>query len=369
MELPKLFKKTSTGAIQTWCIWTEGNVIKTAFGQLDGKIQETSDTINEGKNTGRSNATTAEQQAELEARSYFDKKKQKNYVEDLSRAKNDETDIPSENGIDVILAHTYAKQGHKIKYPAYIQKKFDGLRCIAIVDNGVATLWTRTRKPIYGLPHIQRELERMFPDHHYIFDGEGFTTELVFEDILSYARQEEPKNGCEQVEYHIYDLVNGNPYKERLAELTEVLGKLDPSSPIKLVETKLVGSEDEAMELTQSFIESKYEGSILRNANGLYVGKRSYDLQKLKSFEDAEFDIVGFSEGRAKLQGSIGSFILKTAEGITFNAKLKGDLSYLKTCFEHPEIWQNKRMTVQYQGMSAYNVPRFPVAIRIREDE
>ncbi len=46
--------------------------------------------------------------------------------------------------------------------PAHIQPKLDGIRCIAILDDGVCTLWTRTRKPILGVPHIQREVERVF---------------------------------------------------------------------------------------------------------------------------------------------------------------------------------------------------------------
>lgn len=57
MKLTTLYKKTSTGAIQMWQIWTEDNVIKTAFGQVGGKVQQTEDIIHYGKNIGRSNET------------------------------------------------------------------------------------------------------------------------------------------------------------------------------------------------------------------------------------------------------------------------------------------------------------------------
>ena len=48
--LPTLYKRTSTGAIQMWSIGVEKNVIIVNFGQVDGKIQRTEETIKDGKN-------------------------------------------------------------------------------------------------------------------------------------------------------------------------------------------------------------------------------------------------------------------------------------------------------------------------------
>ena len=68
IDLPMLFKKTSTGAIQYWEIWVEGSSIITRYGQVGtNNPQTTTDTITKGKNAGRANATTSSQQAELEA--------------------------------------------------------------------------------------------------------------------------------------------------------------------------------------------------------------------------------------------------------------------------------------------------------------
>src|SRR5690349_19744126 len=80
--LPTLFKKTATGAIQEWTIGTMGQTIVTRWGQKGGAIQETKDVIHHGKNSGRANATTATQQAELEAHSQWEKKLKKGYVQD-----------------------------------------------------------------------------------------------------------------------------------------------------------------------------------------------------------------------------------------------------------------------------------------------
>ena len=64
---PTLFKRASSGKIQQWTISVEGNVITKAYGQVGGAIQVVDDVVKKGKNVGRANATTPEQQAEAEA--------------------------------------------------------------------------------------------------------------------------------------------------------------------------------------------------------------------------------------------------------------------------------------------------------------
>ena len=65
--LPTLYKRNANGSIQQWTLYVTGSAITTAYGQVGGRIQMTTDVITEGKNLGRSNATTPEQQAQLEA--------------------------------------------------------------------------------------------------------------------------------------------------------------------------------------------------------------------------------------------------------------------------------------------------------------
>ena len=108
---------------------------------------------------------------------------------------------------------------------------------------------------------------------------------------------------------------------------------------------------------------------MLRNSAGEYVNKRSSDLIKVKEMQDAEFQIVGIDEGRGKLAGHVGSFICKTANGDKFNAKMSGNLGRLKEFFNDHSLWEGKMLTVQFQDLTAYNIPRFPVGLRIREPE
>lgn len=375
-NFPMLFKKASGGADQQWSIRTEDNVIITRWGQVGGAIQEARDVIKEGKNIGKKNETTPIQQAQLEAEAIHTKKLKKGYVKSLSAAKAGKVDKIIEGGVNPMLAHKFSEQGHKIRFPAFVQPKFDGHRCIVTVNDGKATMWTRTRKPITGLPHIIVAIEQVvakMTTKNIIFDGELYNHDYRerFEELSSFIRSPEPKEGHEVVQYHIYDLADFElPGADKTqANRTGVLASIAPSFPPALVavETRSVSSKEELDEAFGEFMEQGYEGLIVRNLTAPYVGKRSYDLQKVKEFDDAEFKVIGVEEGRGKLAGK-AIFVLEH-EGRPFRAKMKGKLEDLAKYVKDPSLAVGKMLTVRYFGISNANqVPRFPVGIRFRED-
>jgi len=374
---PRLFKKTSTGAIQFWDISASAamagdhGIITTVYGQMGtDSPQTTKDLIEEGKNPGKKNATTPVEQAFKEAQSKWEKQLKKGYVQTLDSAKADETDDLIEGGIVPMLAHKFAEQAHKVKYPAMVQPKLDGIRCIAIVKDGEATLWSRTRKPITSCPHIVQELEAAFENQDIILDGELYNHDYKadFEKIVSLVRQEEPGEGHEIVQYHVYDKVDHDPFKFRFVTLFKLFRFYEFHS-IKFVETEVAKTEDEVMEFFDKYRKQGYEGAMMRNSESLYVNKRSYDLQKVKEFDDAEYPIVGIEEGRGKLAGA-AIFVCKNETGSEFKAKMKGDIEQLKKFFVDHSLWTGKKLTVQYQGLTGKEkVPRFPVGIAVRDYE
>lgn len=370
--LPTLYKKTSTGAIQQWTIEVTKNVIRTEHGQIEGKMQVSTDTIKAGKNVGKVNGTIPETQAMAEAKAKWEKQKKKGYVETIEAAQAEEVDEIIEGGILPMLAFTFEKQGKKIKYPCFVQPKLDGIRCIAILKDGTCTLWSRTRKPITSCPHIIAEIERIFRDD-IVLDGELYNHDLKkdFEQIVSKVRQEEPEEGHEIVQYHVYDIVNTEIFRDRSSKLHKCF-KIGPPDfkYLKLVETQIVNKEEEVSDWFSEFSGKGYEGAILRNGLGLYANKRSSDLIKVKEMQDAEFAIVGIQEGRGKLAGHVGSFICNTNSTVPqeFNVKLMGDTSKLKEYFEDSKLWFGKVLTVKFQDYTSYEIPRFPVGVRIRED-
>lgn len=379
-ELPKLYKKTSTGAIQEWSVrvsWIDGiATIINNFGQVGGKIQESKEQVLEGKNTGRANATTPIDQARAQAKSRWEKQLKKGYVQSIEDAQAGKTDDVIEGGIFPILAHKFWEQGHKIKFPALAQPKLDGHRCTSQYENGVVTMWSRTRKPIKTIPHIVETLENCgLADR---FDGELYNHEYKenFEDLTSLITPDEPQEGYENIQYHVYDLALPNLTNyERYLILEGWRNKFE-GTPIHIVETRIVNSKEELLQAYEDFMEQGYEGAIVRNMDGKYVYKRSYDLQKVKVFDDDEFRIVDIKVGTKGTMAGKAIFICeRTREdqqlpaGVTFDCKLKGKLDDLKLYADDKSKVIGKIVTVQYQGYTRKNKkPRFPVALRFRVD-
>lgn len=364
-----MYKKTSTGKIQEWTISVEGNVITTRFGQRGGKIQTAEDTIDTGKNIGRSNETSPEQQAESEARSAFEKKLKKDYVRTLAEAETgSNTSDLIEGGILPMLAHRYDKHGDKIKFPCYAQPKLDGHRCIAVVDSaGKCTLWSRTRKPILSMPHIVDAIQGS-GFKSVIIDGELYQHAYSdrFEEITSLIRPAYAKEGADIVQYHVYDMAVADTGFEARQRVLAAIAKRC-LSPVQLVDTVRCPSASALKTRFEEFVADGYEGAIVRNADGLYKNGRSYDLQKVKEMEDSEFKIVGVKEGRGKLKGH-GIFQCEVGSGSTFDVKMAGPLEGLVEYFENPDDYIGEWLTVQYQGLTADGIPRFPVGLRFKED-
>jgi len=372
---PSLYKKTSTGAIQYWTILvypddnhSVGWQIVTNYGQVSGKEQSTYDSIYQGKNAGKKNETTPEQQAVVEAQSKYEKQLKKGYVTSMEAAQAGATDALIEGGINPMLAHKFEDHAHKITYPVFLQPKLDGIRCIAIIKQGKCKLYSRTRKPITSMPHIVAALESISSDLDMTLDGELYAHAFKtnFEHIVSMVRQEKADPRHTDVEYHIYDIVNERPFSGR----TAMIRHMPKLQYIVKVETVNVKDEMQVMQMFEEWRKEGYEGAMIRNADSLYENKRSYGLQKIKKHDDAEFEITGIEEGRGKLAGHCGAFICKTASGNRFLAKMSGDTSKLKEYFENHSLWFGKLLTVKYWGFTGSgSVPRFPIGMAIRDYE
>ena len=394
-QLPKLYKKTSTGAIQEWIVGIKvtdnGAVIVNNYGQVGGKIQESEELVREGKNIGKANETTAWQQAQAQAKARWEKQLKKGYAQTIEDAEAGVTDDVIEGGVFPILAHKFAEQGHKIKYPALAQPKLDGHRCTSqrdvdttIVNEQLSkstlsvSLWSRTRKIIPALPHINVAIERA--SLRIGFDFERLDGELYhhdyrnnFEDLTSFIRQEEPKEGHEVVQYHVYDIPDENLTNKERYEILESLRPVFENTPIKIVETVIVNNEDELYAYLDDCLARGYEGCMARNMDGKYEYKRSYNLQKLKKFDDDEFRIVDLKVGNKGSMAGKAVFICEKYRdeqplpvGETFDVKLRGNMDELTKYADDPSLVIGKILTVKFQGYTKYGKPRFPVGERFR---
>lgn len=371
--LKKLYKKTASGAIQEWLIATDDTTIITTYGQRGGKMQTASDSVKSGKNLGRKNATDRATQAIAEAQAQWLKKKKAGYVESLKDAESGKVDSIIAGGILPMLAKVYQEHSKKIKGRVAVQPKLDGGRMLCTIGaDGAVSLWTRTRKRIYSMQHIEEKMAAIAQKRGWknmVLDGEAYNHSLKndFEKLMSAFRKEEPTPEAQQLQYHVYDVVSELPFDKRIGPLSEIA--LFGGSIVQAVDTHFTNSEEHIMALNSRWVQMGFEGTMVRMLDRGYENKRSDQLLKLKDFLDAEYEIVGIEEGRGKLSGHAGCFTCQTKDGKKFGAKLVGELSFLKTVFENQDEYIGKLLTVKYQGLTSDGIPRFPVGMRLRGEE
>lgn len=381
--LAELYKTASKGDIRHWRIWVEGNVINTEYGALNGKLVRGYKTIKVGKNIGKANETTPEQQALSEAVSTVQKKMDKNYG-----------DTPGHTDIKVLpmLAHNFRKREKDITYPCYIQPKLDGVRCFAYVASTLVVeapgggspiethqidLMSRSGK-LFKQPfeNLRNQLS-IFLEPGEIWDGELYTSKLSFEDLIGACRREDYCKESELVEFHLFDIFadEKESFETRFnSRMIKIAMKL--KDRIQLVETLIVNSKEEAMEYYARCMTNGYEGIMFRNTCGVYMpGHRSKDLQKYKEFIDEEFTIVDAKEGEGTDEGTViwkckslvGWDPIKKTN--TFDVRPRGTVKQRGKWWDKSGTFMGSLLTVRYQNLTKNKFPRFPVGIAIRDYE
>ena len=364
-KFPTLYKQTNLGKIQEWKISVSGNEITTVYGLSDGKHQTTTDLIKEGKNIGRSNATTPESQAAAQAQQEFDGKLKDGYQESKAVAAEFKNTL---DAVEPMLAFPIEKKEKSVKYPGLCQPKLDGLRMICIVTNGKAQLWSRTQKQYNTLPHIVAEIESIYGDEKYlVLDGEAYNHNYKkdFNKITELVKRNEIHPDSKRIEYHVYDVVATGDYLTR----TVPLGKMKGATYLKRVQTVTVNSREEIDACQATYVSEGYEGAMFRSMSASYEHKRSSGLLKVKSFADAEFKIVSVEEGNGKLMNKVGAFHceLNDGSGRTFKATPAVPEEEKERMWSMKKSYIGKFATVKYQNLTPDGVPRFPIWKSLRD--
>ena len=392
--LQTLYKIDTKGKLREWTMHIDGASFYAVKGLVDGKKTQDKATTTIAKNVGRSNETTPEGQAELQAQAKFQKKLDSGYA-------LNEIDAQKKKFYEPMLAHNFKDRQDELvgNYPVYSQPKLDGIRCIVRKEGDTLIGRTRNGKEIECIPHILKSLNGFFLAHpKAILDGELYNHDLRdnFNKITSLVRKQRPiksdkmtdkafaKKQIEYqsrvieaedtIQYHVYDcpklndVVNeSQSFDFRMEELKE---KLMTNKHIVLVETSEVYSLGNLNSLYGQYLEQGYEGQMVRKNSSKYDNKRSTSLLKRKEFIDSEYKIVDIDVGNGNRSGTAKHLVCYCpTTKTTFNSNIKGSFDYLKEIYDNRKDYIGQLATIKYFQLTPDGIPRFPYAIAFRNYE
>lgn len=352
-----LYRKHATG-IGSWRIWSEGDTIHiahaTSLGGSEVRHQETVTTNLSGR--------SLEEQVKLRVNSRLSRMRDKGYKDTIEAAR---ANSGNQLGLDrPMLAHPIERVSRVDYRGAVLQKKLDGHRCLVTRQDGKLIMYTRQGKEIVTLPHLVKVLQQVVPEGVTI-DGELYCHGVKLQTIGSWIKREQADSL--KIKLVVYDMISHDSYKDRHAELTEILKPiLDfPGNPVVVLPYREYVDEDDTRKWFREVRKQGYEGLMLRCDNRSYEpGKRSSGLLKIKEWQDGEFKVVGFEQSKT------GWAICKcvTDAGKPFDCSAPGSVAEKMEVWENQEKYLGRMLTIDFAHWTDDGLPFQPTAIRWRED-
>ena len=189
----------------------------------------------------------------------------------------------------------------------YASRKLDGVRCLAVVDTmGKCTLYSRMGKEFTTLNKIKYAIEAtgiintVFDGEICIIDKDGNED---FQSVMKELRRKDHQ--IENPTFMLFDMIHKTDFEndkstevlsERLHTLRTWLGPRwprDTKETLRYLDQAVITDERHFDIWNQMANDNNWEGFMLRKDVG-YEGKRSKNLLKVKSFYDAEYEVLGW---------------------------------------------------------------------------
>ena len=187
----------------------------------------------------------------------------------------------------------------------YASRKLDGVRCLAVVDTmGKCTLYSRMGKEFTTLNKIKYAIEAtgiintVFDGEICIIDKDGNED---FQSVMKELRRKDHQ--IENPTFMIFDMIHKTEFEkgkstdilsERLHTLRSWLGpRYDTKETLRYLDQHIIKDDKHFNIWKQLANNDNWEGFMIRK-DTFYEGKRSKNLLKVKSFFDAEYEVLGF---------------------------------------------------------------------------
>ena len=187
----------------------------------------------------------------------------------------------------------------------YASRKLDGVRCLAVVDfEGKCTLYSRMGKELTTLNKVKEAIEKTNVINQ-VFDGEiCLVDEDGNEDFQGVMKQLRRKDHqIENPVFMIFDMIHKPDFDKQKGDLVlserlrTLRGWFDNrktiDSTLRYCQQYEITDDEHFETWSKISSDNKWEGFMIRKDVG-YEGKRSKNLQKVKKFFDAEYEVIDY---------------------------------------------------------------------------
>jgi hypothetical protein len=224
----------------------------------------------------------------------------------------------------------------KVKFPALVQLKMDGMRFNAIVqhnESGSSVDYrSRNGKEIQLLGNLDEEFIKLSNGIDCVFDGELLVKDngkildrQTGNGILNKANKGTiSAKEAAMVNATVWDVIPYAyfvdahcpvAYSSRFESLCALMDMHKPTK-IGLVDNWEVETLDEAKTLFEGLLAQGQEGIILKDKTGTWEDKRVKHQIKFKGELECDLKIVAVEEGTGKYAGMLGAIICESSDGI-----------------------------------------------------
>lgn len=287
---------------------------------------------------------------------------------------------------NVMLMSEWKEPLDKLNYPIYVQRKYDGFRCIYTPNVGFIG---RSGKPLanrniplhFNMGSVVSTKGNVCNDLNCVFDGEAYSHQRDFNEIASILSSED-KQIPDDIKFYIFNIIPieawgkqvcTDSYTDQLQLFITLEYMLLGSKNITFMQTFVCKNARDLKELYQSFLAEGYEGAIARAINFCYCWKRatakSQTIFKLKPKDHIDAKIIGGFEGQGNMTGMLGGLYIELENGI----KLKVGSGFSEK--ERVEYWKEKDnlieewVRVSYTEKTPDGSLRFPVFNSLRDSK
>jgi hypothetical protein len=280
----------------------------------------------------------------------------------------------------------------KVKFPAYVQLKMDGMRFNAIVREGKVEFRSRNGKEIQLLGNLEAEFTALANGIDCVFDGElmvmdpdgyQFLDRQTGNGILNKANKGTiSAKEAAMVHATVWDVipymyfVDGycpTPYSTRFASVKTLIdGQSSKNKKVWLVTSDIVNTLDEANEIFNKYLTQGLEGIILKDGSGPWEDKRAKHQIKFKGELECDLKIVAVEEGTGKYEGMLGAIVCESSDGVVKVNVGSGFNDTHRKTFKEKDLL-GKIVSVKYNARIKNKLGEeslfLPIFIEIREDK